>query len=354
MFNHSRIKTYYSVAGALEHDPSMFEFMDLDNRILSSGVITKNDLIDHITIECFELPLIYTDIDLMKLKIKLWAKKNKENWYRCYQALYEEYNPLHNYNRMEEITDNTSEEMTGTGENTTTFNSNVSDTRNISRDTDTDTTLTHNTTETTTHGHKVVFDEDIDNSKSDTVTDTTTHGHTVVTSEGTSGSETESGTETTIHSNTAYDAGLTATAKDELTKNLTKTNSQDTDGSEKHSGIDSVKSVGTHSDNTDIDKIETHSGNDTVKMTGTDKTAVEETETVSDSNMRRNTGTDKVDTEQETEMSRDYNHSAHLWGNIGVTTSQSMLTDEIEVRNKYNLMDIICDSFKREFCLAIY
>ena len=44
----------------------------------------------------------------------------------------------------------------------------------------------------------------------------------------------------------------------------------------------------------------------------------------------------------------------HTSGNIGVTTSQQMLEQEIEVSAKLNLFPIICDSFKERFCLLVY
>ena len=44
----------------------------------------------------------------------------------------------------------------------------------------------------------------------------------------------------------------------------------------------------------------------------------------------------------------------HTTGNIGVTTSQQMLEQEIEVSGKLNVMQIIVDSFKDRFCLLVY
>lgn len=46
-------------------------------------------------------------------------------------------------------------------------------------------------------------------------------------------------------------------------------------------------------------------------------------------------------------------HEAHLWGNIGVTTSQEMLKAELDVA-RFNLYDQIADIFCEEFCLMIY
>lgn len=47
-------------------------------------------------------------------------------------------------------------------------------------------------------------------------------------------------------------------------------------------------------------------------------------------------------------------HTGHLHGNIGVTTNQQMITEEMEMRSKYNMVDIITGEFKRRFCLLVY
>lgn len=47
-------------------------------------------------------------------------------------------------------------------------------------------------------------------------------------------------------------------------------------------------------------------------------------------------------------------HFGHIHGNIGVTTNQQMITEEMEMRTKYNMVDIITGEFKRRFCLLVY
>ena len=42
------------------------------------------------------------------------------------------------------------------------------------------------------------------------------------------------------------------------------------------------------------------------------------------------------------------------YGNIGVTTSQEMLTQEMEIAKIINVMQIIIDSFKNRFCIMVY
>ena len=47
-------------------------------------------------------------------------------------------------------------------------------------------------------------------------------------------------------------------------------------------------------------------------------------------------------------------HSGHLYGNIGVTTSQQMITAEIDMRLVYNWYDTFAQMFTRELCVGIY
>lgn len=47
-------------------------------------------------------------------------------------------------------------------------------------------------------------------------------------------------------------------------------------------------------------------------------------------------------------------HSGRTHGNIGVTTSQQMLEQELALAPKLCIDDYIIDSFKRRFCLVVY
>ena len=58
--------------------------------------------------------------------------------------------------------------------------------------------------------------------------------------------------------------------------------------------------------------------------------------------------------ESDTTFGRELEHSAHLYGNIGVTTSQQMVTAEMELSGKLDIYQVIADDFKREFTLLIY
>lgn len=64
-------------------------------------------------------------------------------------------------------------------------------------------------------------------------------------------------------------------------------------------------------------------------------------------------GTDTSSTKSNGTTDTSLKHKAHLYGNIGVTTSQQMLEAELEVA-RFNLVDQITDCFMSEFCLRVY
>ena len=55
----------------------------------------------------------------------------------------------------------------------------------------------------------------------------------------------------------------------------------------------------------------------------------------------------------EAEKNDNSKRSGHIFGNIGVTTTQKMIEEERSV-SQFNISDYIIDSFKRRFCLLVY
>lgn len=70
------------------------------------------------------------------------------------------------------------------------------------------------------------------------------------------------------------------------------------------------------------------------------------TGSITGSDTRNETGTDNTD--------RELQHNGHLYGNIGVTESTTMLLHEKELREKYSIIDIVCDMLYKEICIYIY
>ena len=101
------------------------------------------------------------------------------------------------------------------------------------------------------------------------------------------------------------------------------------DGEVNKSGSDTTETTTTGSDTTET----TTTGDDTTKSSG--------------SMSRNSSGSNEVN--KDTTYTRD----AHLYGNIGVTTSQQMLNSELDI-GYWNIYEKITDLFLREFCLLVY
>ena len=74
-----------------------------------------------------------------------------------------------------------------------------------------------------------------------------------------------------------------------------------------------------------------------------------------DNNYTKDTGTIKNtgDVKRENKEDETGKHKGHLWGNIGVTTSQQMLQSELDIA-AWNIYEHITDLFIKEFCIPIY
>ena len=136
-----------------------------------------------------------------------------------------------------------------------------------------------------------------------------------------------------------YTDKRTANLEDKRTANLDDTTQQTVDGTVQHdiAAYDSATPVMQSKDtsNTGTSKV-TQSGTDTYNHTGTDETR------------RAGTLSDTTGNEQEA-----FIHKSHLYGNIGVTTSQQMLQAELDVQ-RFNIYSNIADLFIDEFCIQVY
>lgn len=84
----------------------MYQFKDglFDNLKLPDG-INKTDVINQILLDSSSFEVVYSDFDFMQFGIGLWSS----TWYRTFEkwqnALSLEYNPIENYDRMEDWKD---------------------------------------------------------------------------------------------------------------------------------------------------------------------------------------------------------------------------------------------------------
>ena len=89
-----------TLIGLYNYDPAVFINLTLP------AAVDEEIFVDSLMMEYGECPLIYPDLDFMKLAIGAWSRKWYANIERIAAAITSEYNPLHNYDRTETWTEN--------------------------------------------------------------------------------------------------------------------------------------------------------------------------------------------------------------------------------------------------------
>ena len=83
-----------------------------------NAMLDKDMLINTIMMRGGELPVVYPDPDILRYMITTWGHTHKDAMRRMALVMSEDYNPIHNYDRMEEESSTgtraTSEDSTGT------------------------------------------------------------------------------------------------------------------------------------------------------------------------------------------------------------------------------------------------
>lgn len=89
-----------SILGLYQRDPTLFDELELP------GDMNKDVLIDSILYEAASLEAYYPDPNFMKFMIGRWSFMNQSIWQKLYDTTVLEYNPIYNYDRTEEWTEN--------------------------------------------------------------------------------------------------------------------------------------------------------------------------------------------------------------------------------------------------------
>ena len=146
--------------------------------------------------------------------------------------------------------------------------------------------------------------------------------------------------------------------------NRTEIETIDDEHSDTHSGNDVSRLSGV--DSQSASNTETNSGTDTAtnKITAYDSNTLYTHDSsdvvhghiVSDSGSASTTygRTDTLTHGLVRSFDGEITRENHTTGNIGITTSQQMLEQEIEISAKLNVIKMIVESFKERFCLLVY
>ncbi len=222
-----------TLIGLYNFDNTLFDSLELPDEY------DKQTFIDSLLIEHGEKCILYSNPDFMKYSIGAWGRKWALELERIAQALKAEYDPIYNYDRYEEFTDNEGRKLTST----------------------------------TNAGHKATDSPDFD--------------------------------------------VIRETNDNAVTENQTSAYNSSSYQPESKTIVDGGKETATTKGKTQ-DLAETS-----------------------------NSKTDDAET-------RNFSHKAHLFGNIGVTTSASMVSEVVQQRFKYNLYGTATKLFANELLIGIY
>lgn len=351
-----------------------------DNLNLPEG-IDKNTVINNIIMKGGEFPILYPNAPYVRAYIGVWSNK----WYRTfdkwYAALNLNYNPLHNYDRIENITDDitTSGSKTGSTTDGTTINETVKNTGDVTKLLTYNSDLSESKSGSDTSTKTDNLSEDIEREKDNSIQkhnlqDSHTNG-VVTQSADTTNRQTRNETTTnngatTTHNVSAYNSNTPVfDSSDSLTGGSTTT----------------ISYSGNDPDNVTTTTSVAYSGfnGDTIENTGSD------TGTESESISKSNTGTSTNETEYDSTINHEKRgsdtdkrtdnltqtttntisgtgsvtdttsgtnnkvHEGNIEGSTGIFSKQNLLSQELQLA-EWNLYDHIADIFIDSFCIKIY
>lgn len=256
------------------------------------SALDRDTLVKNLLAETAELEVLYPNPVVFKNLIGVWSAKNIDIWNRLYATTQYDYDPIENYNRYETGSDS------GTGRTTHSGTDGRTEAITTGGKDTTDMTRRDGGTETES------ATSNIDQGGQDTVTGTDTKGHWIA------GFDSQpSGT----------DDGLVKQTRDQDDATTTTQYGRTEDG--------------TGSRTTNFGKTETNKDETTYGKTEN----VQETKTYG----------------QQIATTNEGEHELHAHGNIGVTTTQTMIKQQREIE-QFNLYDIIIEDFKMRFCILVY
>lgn len=317
--------------------------MDLWEGCSVPAPFSMNIVKDTIMSRCGLLTPIYGDPDVFKQLTQMWFYKNQWNFEHLAKVYNASYSPIENVYESDHWT----EGHTGTDKRAF---SGVDKNTLSGED-----KFIHGETHTLSGNDTLTYGETHTESGSDTFThgethtlsgnDTLTHGEKHVLS----GSDNENNTRATEHTVSAYNSGTYQADSKDVNSGDIKTTYGKTD-------------TASGDDKTTYGKKDTASGIDTTgygkvdAASGTDTTGYGKVDTAS--------GTDTTDygkIDQMTYGKKDdfthghlvtYNRLRH--GNIGVTTNDELILEELSMLEKFNPYDWIAAKFERENFLQVY
>jgi hypothetical protein len=287
----------------------MYNYMPtlFDELSLPDGY-NKETFINSLLLEHGEKCVMYSNPDFMRDAIGVWGKKWDLELTKIYEALTAKYDPIYNYDRFEEITDSKNKDYTSSNSGTHSaidtpdFNVNEHHNDNLYRSVTGNDTRNRSTNASDSH------------TESDNTSTTDTKSDTI---------------ERTVSADNS--SNYQAESKDMMINNDKSVQQGNMYYTESHNSSENEGANSKNEENT--------STNGDVSTATKGKTQ----------NLTETSGNNTDGTENE-----QVKHTAHLYGNIGVTTSASMVTEILEQRFKYNLYGTAAKLFANELLIGVY
>lgn len=319
------------------------DFMQWD-RTLFDDIVLPNEvhhgtLVSSIMFACGLMEPVYKEYNTFKSQVHIWFAAHEWNIQKMVNLIKQEYEPLWNYNKYEELeggkefdgTKNTTEARdtakTGTETTQTDRDKSVNDQYGGSDSMQrTDTFGEVNGRELTTTSDNLTTNN--------LNTDTTT-------------SDTEISSGTTTKAVTAFNTDYW-----QDTERVTESKTKTANGTENEQKTGTVEEEGTVNETGQTTKTGSNSRTDTETYGKTlDRTTdeqVTETKTYNTLEDRDTTGTER---DQNTTSTEEHNH---IYGNVGLTTYQKMFFEEFDVLDGINLYDWIVEKFTDDLMVGVY
>lgn len=148
-----------------------------------------------------------------------------------------------------------------------------------------------------------------------------------------------------------------STAKSNSLKTTTETESDETNKIESDRSSTTIDNA-TRTTQNDVSAFNSSEYQPSDKTTETGATGTDFDDETTTESTNKQTGSGETNTtgsESHTYLTdNDSDHTGHMYGNIGVTTSQQMLESEFKLRQNINIYDVIAEIFFKECCIYVY
>lgn len=312
------MRAQLSVMALYNFDNSLFDTFHLPASLEDE----RSSIEANVLVETAELETLFSNPVIFKKILDTWSYKQVPIWDKLYKTTQLEYNPIWNVDGT--VTETI--EIERAGENS---NKEVrADTSNSTSSTKNNKTGSSTNTETRALNNSDTENRDLHS--------TLNEDRDLETSENTTSNKDNTGQ--VSRAVFAYNSG------NESPESVDHTNGHETNVLES-AGTDSGSIDRTGSDTGSVTHNRSDSGTVKNDGTSTDTGTSETTGNASETGTTTNNGT-------ESSTERHTNKQVRQ-GNVGVTTTQSMIREEREVA-LFNIVDIIVNDFKNRFCLLVY